>query len=115
METDICTCTKTKADHDNALVTGACLTFTLDRKATYWAERREKERAKKEQFLADIKSGRLVPRKPLPCDVPEPTAGAREARKADMLAQLAAMGGNATADAPHALDAADAPQHSGGL
>lgn len=40
MERDICTCTKERGEHGpKAIVTGACLSFTLDRKATWHAEK----------------------------------------------------------------------------
>ncbi len=62
METDICTCSKTEADHANALATGACLSFTLDRKATYWAEKKGTKEQRFAKLIEGIKSGRLVRR-----------------------------------------------------
>jgi hypothetical protein len=106
METDICTCSKTKADHANALATGACLGFALDRKATYWAEKNASARARSVKLSEDIKSGRVRPIRPLEEMVTReaaPAAPDREARKASLLGQL------------DALIKGDDSQHSGGL
>lgn len=100
METDICTCTKTKAEHENALATGACLTFTLDRKATYWAEKNADARARAVKLSEDIKSGRVRPIRPLEAMVTREPADERaekDARKASLLGQLAAMVGGEAA------------------
>lgn len=39
MDTDVCTCSKEKGEHDATGINGACLNFTLDRKATWNADR----------------------------------------------------------------------------
>lgn len=63
MNTDICICTKTRADHDISLpaTNGACLDFTLDRKATYWAEKRAAALTRSAKLAEDIKAGRVRP------------------------------------------------------
>lgn len=109
MESDICTCTKTNGEHDGTGLNGACLNFALDRKATYWAERRAAKRAAEVKLSEDIKSGRVRPMRSLEAmvtreDAPAAARGEKDARKASLLGQLAAMVGGD-----------DEPQHSGGM
>ncbi len=65
MENDICTCSKTFGEHDGTGLNGACLNFTIDRKATYWAEKNAAALARSVQLAEDIKSGRVRPIRPL--------------------------------------------------